>query len=67
MTPDPQPRIGVSSSLDDMAEARLAIQKRIFDAPPLRTIGGHVSEKIGDQDIVGLSSGINKRGSNDER
>ena len=61
MTPDLQPRIGVSSSLDDMAEARLEIQKRVFDAPALRAVGGSVSERIGDQDIVGISNGISER------
>ena len=62
MTPDQPPHIGGSSSMDDVADARLEIQKRVFDTAPLRAMVGQVSEKIGDQDIVGISNGISERG-----
>ena len=67
MGPDPGFRIGASSSLDEMAEARLEIQKRAFDVPPLVAVGGQVAERMGSQDIVGISRGINKRVEKDER
>ena len=58
--PDPEPRVGAPSPMDDLEAARLEIQKRAFDVPALIAVGGQVSERMGDQDIVGISDGIKR-------
>jgi len=64
-TPMSGPPVGVTAlphpPTDDSSDALLEIRKMAFDLPPLSTVGGTVSERMGEQDIVGISDGIAER------